>query len=485
MVFDESDFFLFLGSADSESATTRLRAGGAFYRKKLLSSRPENWREITSMVTSPHNLGTLVMLTGADYSTICSDSHSTVAQSLLDALMNRPHVIFVHEAVFLTDQQRKDAEPQDSSRTEFFAALPIFDDDDDEEFFGNSRGLFRTIPDELRQNVNAMLRDRGLQVLPYRTNVERSIMAGSFLEDHERHLLFRFYVPSGKLYAQEFEALLGLFREWLTQTGHQGVRQESHSTKAGQVFEFFSSEGVSSSGGIAVYLEQFSKFLEDCSSRPDVAVLQLTGAGVDSAAAGRVVARFATQVRRLNLDLKQRREERVLALKHELENLYLEIEGLHGAELDAMLDALIPEGASAGAILPIATERSITRGTKVPKPPRAGVDGMEVAPAITVNNYHQQFINQVEGSVLQSVQGTVNLGPEARQLLDLVAEFGGDERRQLESAVHELEDDGVRPTDRIAARGRLKRFLADVGNRGLGVGLAILQKYVEHKIGIS
>lgn len=481
MAFDESDFFLFLGSADSESATTRLRASGAYYRKKLLNSRPENWVEITSMVTSPRNLGTLVKLTGTDYNTICRDTHAAVAKLLLDAFVGRPHAIFVHEAVFLTDQQRKDAEPLDTSRAEYLAAPLVFDDDDDDDdWFGLIKDEpFPVVSEEVREKVNTMLRDRALNVLPYRTNVERSIMAGVFLDDHERHLLFRFYVPSGRLYGQEFEALLGLFREWLTQTGHQGVRQEGYSTRAGQVFEFFSAEGVSS-GGLAAYLEEFSRFLEDCSSRPEAAAQQLTRGGIDPTAAGRIVNRFATQVRRLNLDLKQRREERVLALKHQLENLSLEIEGLRGAQLESILNELIPDETPASVMLPTGPRFGIPRGS-------SGLVDQDnvVASGLTVNNYQQQFIHQVQGSVIQNLQGTVNLAPEARQLLELVAEYGGQERAQLESAVHELEDDGARPIDRVAARGRLKRFLADVGNRGLGIGLAVLQKYLEHKIGIS
>ena len=104
---------------------------------------------------------------------------------------------------------------------------------------------------------------------------------------------------------------------------------------------------------------------------------------------------------------------------------------------------------------------------------------------MTVNNFNPQFINKVAGSVVQNIAGTVNLGAEAIQLLELVATFGGHERTQLETAVHELEDGGARGTERVAARGRLKRFLADLGNRGLGVGLDVLQKYVEYKIGVS
>ena len=254
MASEPQDFFLFLGSTDSESATTRLRASGGFHHKKLLSSRPENWRQIIGMVTSPHNQGTLVTLTGSDYTSMCSREYEAVTRDLLDALVGCAHVIFVHEAVFLTDEQRDASDSEHVERANLVNVTPRFTDED---FFGMPKEeFFDALPDSIRQRVNTMLRDRELKVIPYRTNVERSIMASGFLEDHERHLLFRIYVPSGRLYAQEAETLLGLFRDWLGQTGHSAIRQEGYSTNAGQMFEFFSAEGQPV-GGMTRYFRLF------------------------------------------------------------------------------------------------------------------------------------------------------------------------------------------------------------------------------------
>lgn len=461
MTDDGRDYFLFVGTADSEAATTRLRASGAIYRKKLLSSKPDNWLEIVDMVTAASNRGTLVNLTGADYASMCSPMYREVTSLFLDSLAHRPHVIFVHEAVFLTAEQRAAEDSEHVDMANLVDVTPRFDHED---YFGMTKEeFFGTIPDELRQRVNTSLRDRELNVVPYRTNVERSIIASGFLEDHERHLLFRIYVPSGRLYAQEADTLLGLFREWLGQMGRPGIRQEGYSTNAGQVFEFFSGEDEPE-GGLARYFEDFSSFLDRCMSAPEIAVDQLAAIGVDASVAERIVSRFATQARRLTLDLKQRREERLLSLKHQLENVMLEIDGIQGDHLDAVIDQLLPPS-SAGAAIQTPTTSTAT--------------------STIVNNYNPQFIHEVVGPVIQSVAGTVNLGPEAHQLLELIAAYGGNERGALETALHEIEDEGARGGDRIAARGRIKRFLADLGNRGLGVGVNVLQKYVEHKVGVS
>lgn len=463
MTTDEPDYFLFVGAADSESATTQLRSSGASYAKKLLSSKPENWATIVAMITSSHCRGALVVLRGNDYEAMCTPTYEEPARALLDALVDRPHVVLVHEAVFLTNDQRAAAAGQSVDAANEADETPAADDDGS-DYFGMSREeFFGTTSDDVRQHVNAMLRDRQLNVFPYRTNVERSIIASGFLEDNERHLLFRFYVPSGRLYAQEAESLLGMFREWLGQTGHSRVRQEGYSTAAGQVFEFFSGEGQPE-GGLSRYFEDFSSFLGDCVAMPEAAVAQLVANDVAEDAATIIVSRYATRARRLTLDLKQRREERMLSLKHELENVVLEIDGLESRDLVAVLDEMLPPPAAIGVL---------------------GGSKMISNPSLTINNFNPQFINEVAGSVVQNIAGTVNLGAEAKQLLELVATFGGHERTQLETAVHELEDGGARGAERVAARGRLKRFLTDLGNRGLGVGLDVLQKYVEHKIGIS
>lgn len=463
MTTDEPDYFLFVGDIDSESATTKLRSSGVFYLKKLLSSKPDNWTTIAAMITSPHCRGALVVLRRSYYEAICQPEYEEAARALLDALVDRSHVVLVHEAVFLTDDQRaaNDVPPVERAmKIDVYHALS----DEERAFLESiSEDPFKSISDATRERVNTMLRDRQLNVFPYRTNVERSIIASGFLEDNERHLLFRFYVPSGRLYAQEAEALLGLFREWLGQTGHHRVRQEGYSTAAGQVFEFFSGDGQPK-GGLSRYFEDFSSFLGDCVAMPAAAIAQLIANGVLEDAATVIVSRYATRARRLSLDLKQRREERMLGLKHELENIVLEIEGVESTDLEAILDELLPPPAASRVI----------EGPK-----------LNPTPSLTVNNFNPQFINEVTGSVVQNIAGTVNLGAEAKQLLDLVATFGGHERTQLETAVHELEDDSARGTERVAARGRLKRFLADLGNRGLGVGLDVLQRYVEHKIGVS
>ncbi|KWX19662.1 hypothetical protein AFM11_34565 [Mycolicibacterium wolinskyi] len=174
--------------------------------------------------------------------------------------------------------------------------LHWYDEMSSDDFFGE-------ISDDVRTAVNTMLNRRQINVLPYRTNAERSIMAGKFIEDLDRHMLFRVYIPAGRLYAEEASTLLGLFRDWLNQTGRDAIRQDGYTTPAGHVYEFFG-EKSQQAWELSRQFSDFSDFLESCHSAPEAALDGLLSAGVEPVVADQMVAKYAKAGRRLQLDLR-------------------------------------------------------------------------------------------------------------------------------------------------------------------------------------
>jgi hypothetical protein len=261
----------------------------------LLQSKPENWHQILGLLRAPTLQALLATLTVDDYERMLLPGYETVSREVLDAIAAVPHVVFVHEAVFFSDEERPSGEGDTGNDDEYdpFGYMPP------EEYFGK-------VPAEVRRQVNEMLTEREINVVPYRTNAERSILATAFLDDHERHLLFRIYVPSGRLYAKEADTLLGLFREWLSQTGRNAIRQDGYRTAAGQVYEFFASH-AQEAGDLTRQFQDFSNFLEACVDRPESAKAQLEAAGVENRAANQLVSRYGKATRRLYLDLRQTR----------------------------------------------------------------------------------------------------------------------------------------------------------------------------------
>lgn len=201
------------------------------------------------------------------------------------------------------------------------------------------------------------------------------------------------------------------------------------------------------------------------------AVISLEQAGVAAAAAADLVRRYGRDAKRLNIDLKHTRQAKFLALRQQLELELMDVADSDiGQEvIDRSLEHLIPRSSDlTAALAPAARALPVEGGSTV---------------AINVNQtINQQIVSKIEGTVIQGLQGTANLNPNATELLSLIHRFGGRDAVALESAVHELEDDDARAPDRLAAKHRLKTFLFKVGGKVEQSVLNALQAYIEGKL---
>ena len=296
--------------------------------------------------------------------------------------------------------------------------------------------------------------------------------SGSTVEDDndQPNLLFRFYVPAERLYAAEANRVLSLFREWLITTGVPGLRQTGYRTASGEMYEFFADAPLAQSD-LGEQFGDFSKFLTLCASDPSSAVKILSQRGIGLVQSSNLVTRFGRDVRRLQIDLRHERERRILIIRHSLEEELLD-EGVDLAEtqssqLNALLERLVP-GASAPASV------ALLMAPQAHQP----------AAPVTVN-INPQIISAAKSTIIQNVHGTVNLGPQAKELLALIERFGGPDAVNLESAVYELEDAAAPPTARAKAKDRLTRFLRQFATTAKDVGVEVLEKYIEQKMGLS
>jgi hypothetical protein len=383
-----------------------------------------------------------------------SAEYGEVAPALLTAIGRVRHVAFVHETVLSGDAEAPESD-----------AVSIFDDEEDDSYYNYFvNHYFTPPPDDIRLPVNQLFEDKGLNVVPYRTNAEMSVLSAAFIEDNEKNLLFRLYVPTGRIYAGESDKLLSMFRDWLTQVKRQRVRQGGYRTGSGQVFEFFGDDTVTPSE-LTTEFDVFSRFVELCVDDPDVAREQLSAAGVEDTVAEDIVWRYGKETRRLHLDLKHARETRLLSIRQRLESELVDVldnDSPEWDEIDRILEVSVPGTASVARVL--------TPGVAIP--------GRQSG-HVTIN---QQIINSVQGNVLQGLQGTVHIGPLAQELLELVTQFGGPDASALESAIHELEDDDARHADRLRAKQRLKGFLIKVGGKLEDTALRALQTYIENAL---
>ncbi|MGR3871629.1 hypothetical protein ACUXZZ_24025 [Streptomyces graminifolii] len=451
--------FLLIGTDDREFSANKLKVIGVPYARKTLYSLPDNWEKIIHILENPSLTAVIGKLTPNLFRLIAgSERHANVAPRLFEALGKKPHLILVHTSV-LEGASDDESNPKD-------------EDEDSYAYETYTEWLRRTVlvppSEEVRRAVLSLLDEKKVSLTPYNTNAEMSTLAGAFIDDHESNLLFRVYVPKGRLYASEADRLLALFHDWLTQVGRHSVRQDGYSTAAGRVYEFFGGEDLLPQE-MSQQFSDFSNFLDLCASDPDAAEDELSTRGMARASASDIVTRYGRSVRRINTDLRHERESRMLSIRHRLESELLDFsEGteITAAEFDVLVNSLTPTASA-----------SNTLATTLPVP------GPRMPPGTTIN-INQQIFQDLQGTVIQSVQGTVHLGVEAKELLQLVADHGGDDSGALESAVHELEDPDARQAERLGAKAKLSAFLLRLRDTVEAAGLTALQKYVESKLGV-
>lgn len=287
------------------------------------------------------------------------------------------------------------------------------------------------------------------------------------LEDDKPDLIFRVYVPSGRLYASETDKLVSLFREWVGGVRRHRIRQQGYQTRAGKVYEFFSEEGPERID-LRQEFDYFSQFMTLCDSDPSRAAEQLLKVGFNRSVGAEVVARYGKEFRRLRIDLRHERERRILSIRQGLESDFLDqgIDQLAVTQISTLIEESIP---GESAITPLELLGAY-------RPPNQ-------SPFIF--NVNQQFIlEDVKGNIIQNVQGTINLDPAAKQLLDLIDQYGGDQAVDLTSAVHELEDPDAPLADRNTSKRRLVKFVRRIGDSVQGVATELLTRYIETKIGL-
>lgn len=451
--FSKNKKFLFLSNSDSETAKSRLSVSGVPYIKKILESGPDNWKKIVDIINDENLLGVLVKLSNSTMELMLHSAYAEVCDDLLSRIRFLPHIIFVHSSFFGL-QHEGNADPTDEQNS----------------WFGLEH-YFRPLEEKNRQSIIELFSNYELNVVPYRRNVELNLLAGEFIDSHQSNLIFRFYVPSGKIYADQTTDVLTLFREYLTRSLNIQVRQSVHSTASGTVYEFFG-DGNLSQEDVTSKFSDFTKVMDLCITDPLGAEKLLIEQGANAQAVGRLVTDYSKKLRRLTSDIRQERERKILDIRHRLESDLIEVAS--EAELVTirlLVDQVIPARDSVTNIMGLGTEPLN----------RTGVGNV-------IMNVRPQFINHVTGVVAQEVYGNQSIGPEPMQILELIRERKEFNTVELQSAVYELEDNSASQEKRLSAGRKLQSFLVKVGGRigdkVIDVGISALQSYIQTKIGI-
>ena len=454
---------LLLGNVTHEGITSSLRAEGEQYKQKHLTSTVENWQSIVKILASFNVRAVVVKLNGWAFAKFADPGYSAVREDLLKAISLVPHIFFAHEDILSGQMSRESA----SSKEEFIQRQMGDIADDEIGMYMDHFGF--NLPDEATlQESRALFQRFQISLIPYKTNADVTVMATQFLEDALGNLIFRVYVPIGRLWANEIDRLLSLFRDYLLSTGRKGVRLDESKTNYGVSYEFHVTED-----GASVSLEEefreFTRVLDLSLSNPRAAEATLRNMNVETREIEAIVARYAKEARRLHVDVKHERERKMLAIRQRLESELSDVVPTSALDqIQHLVDRVIPP-----AHLP-----SVLRidSSPITLSPQYG--------SITVN-LNPQIIHEMNGIVAREIRGEANIGPQGEELLALIEKYGQQQSVELASAVHEISDPSIPKAEKVTATNKIKAFLYKLGPEAAKVGFNVLQAYIEHKLGLK
>ena len=296
-------------------------------------------------------------------------------------------------------------------------------------------------------------------------------MAETFIAETEQNLIFRMYVPSGRLWSNESDKLLQLFRDYLGKVAGVKVRLDQYRTDKGLIYEIHSEE-ITSSSEISVEFSEFTQFMDLCTSDPSAAEKMLQSRDLDQKDIIAILSRYSKEAKRLSVDLKHEREQKLLNIRQRLESEL--VDSIPGAmdwnAIGLLVDTAVPP--LSGTMAAISVDQD-----------PISLPSNNTQNSLTIN-INPQLVETVNGVVAQEIRGDQHISSEAQQLLALIHEYAGNNARELASAVHELEDKSAPKPGRLNAKQKIKKFLIDVSGNVGDVALGVLQSYIEKQLGL-
>lgn len=432
---------LLLGNIAHEGVLSMLKTSGRQYKQKRLRSKPENWQSIVEYFDSFEISSVLIKLDPYAILLMASEDYKEVSNRLFQMIAKKPNIVFVYEELLEGEINSDEWKPYHGILT--------------------------------KEDLNKALmtiEHLELEIIPYKRNAQVTVLAESFLQDTEANLLFRLYVPSGRMWSNETDRLLQLFREYLSNVGHISVRLDQQRTDKGIIYEFHGSDSKGEHG-LSKEFAEFTQFLDLCVSDQSAAEAILTNKSVDAKKISEILARYSKEAKRLHVDLKHERERKILGIQQRLESeLIDEIPGdIDWKVINQLIELAVPSIKGTGDSLMI--------GNTSPD-----FDAHNKA-NITLN-INPQIIATVNGIVAQEINGNQNFGMDGQELFELVQKYGGTKANELSTAVSEIEDKNVPKPDRLKAGQKLKMFLIEVARKGGDVATGVLQKYIENQLGL-
>ena len=452
---------LILDNIDRGTIQTTLQTNGYQKKLKILNSSVKNWESICEFIDDNSNEDIIIIGKFTEHTLfrMCLPQYEKVVNDLIKRLTEVKHLIFIYKANVL-------GEFSYFSDTEF--ELPQIDNEDDyfKYYSSNVKNWlsYNDVTMSEAEYINKVQRfikriNNDLKILPYEKLIDVEVSGQNFIENIAEGLLFRIYIPNDRIWSSEFSKFFGLFRDYTSSVANEELKISQDKTDLGIICSIYSINKIPKETINKLY-KDFTTFMDLCATNPDEAEKILDSLNFDDSKKRTILTKYIKESQRLSLDLKQEKERKILEIKHRLQNEINEL------EIDENLQNYIENS------FPNNLNKMINNSP-------LNIDKQN----IFINS---QIIQKVEGIVANEINGNIEFDFEEKQIENLIEKYSADitEKTELTNSLYELKDNSISKEIKRTSWQKLYGFIAKVGDKVGDVGVALLTKYLEQKIGL-
>ena len=440
---------LLLDYITNSNMMDHLKVANHQYKSKILkNSNPENWQATLNLFDEFRVLCILCKVSARLLWKIVDSRFIHNSQKLFQEVSKHPNQFFIHESYFTNFSEA-------ISYEKYKLGLEV------------NKSSLSNLKKKFEKSLDIM-KSYGLEIIPYSTNAEMSVLATSFLEGIEKNLLFKLYIPNERIWSEPQGKIIKLFKEYLNSIFNSNIRLTEKHGRYGNSYELYGE--IPGNIDLNEKFNEFTRFLNSFNDGVKYAQDILEKSNISSIEVQKMLTSYQKESRRLLLDIKQESEQKILSLKHRLE---ADIENL-----DVNLtneDYLIIRDFS-NSISFANTNFNIFPGLKNISSLPATINATFVKPNI---------LNIANLAVSEIIFGDKNMDNDFNSIKNLIHEYGEKEQDKLITSLLEARDEDLPITERKSAAGKIKSFLlTKVPESVSSVALGLLQSYIEKFLGL-
>lgn len=443
--------------ANHEGVMSTLRSSGRYFRTARLVEL-NGWNSVNELFERYDVSAVVAKFSVTALLHIGAFGRRSDADELLRRIAPLPHVVFMSEGFF-------SGEAVDSAARD--AAL-VFDRESALKVQEVTVGATTIRPGEierLRLGIER-IKSSALRVVVSANDAEITVAAEQFLHEAERGLLFRAYVPSGRIWENEFDRMIALFKDFLVRITNAEVRLEQTRTNWGVSYAFYG-DGLTPQR-VAADFDDFTHLLNISATDPAAAESILNNKySLPAKDVAAIIAKWSKEARRLHVDVIQDRERKLLNIRHGFQSeLYESVPDLDMRSVERIIDAALPESL-----------------TVIPAQRHALTINIFQQPQISFK-FTEQHIEKLDGIVAREIYGDIQISAIEKQFVDTIVAHGAGDVGDLTTALYELRDPGIPNAERVSAGQRLRTFLLRIANELPAVAFGVLQSYIEKTLNL-